>query len=115
MESLIELASEQADNEHKIDLERLNNLKEEMEQKLEEKLRILDEQIKKNHVNSLLNRINTLENTMENHFKFGKDVLPPESEYSSVQDEFQLDHSYKSNQMEQRQPNARDTSRTRKI
>jgi len=55
-----------------------------MEQKLEEKLRILDEQIKKNHVNSLLNRINTLENTMENHLppqhqKFGKDVLPPES------------------------------------
>lgn len=55
-----------------------------MEQKLEEKLRILDEQIKKNHVNSLLNRINTLENTMENHQKFGKDVVPPESEYSSV-------------------------------
>jgi hypothetical protein len=55
-----------------------------MEQKLEEKLRILDEQIKKNHVNSLLNRINTLEHTMENHHKFGKDARPAESEYSSV-------------------------------
>jgi hypothetical protein len=84
VESLIELASEQADKENKIDLEHLNNLKAEMEQKLEEKLRILDEQIKKNHVNSLLNRINTLENTMENQKKFGKALLPPESDYSSV-------------------------------
>jgi len=52
-----------------------------MEQKLEEKLRILDEQIKKNQENSLSNRNNTLEHTVENRHEFGEDAHPAESEY----------------------------------